>query len=479
MKLSVNKIKFLCLLFFVGLAIVIFAAEKPLGYHAAAFSSGPPAGVTGAPGEVTCTNCHVANTGAGQFSINAPQTYTPGQTYQIVVRHVTGDSSRRRWGFQLTALAGNSAAGTLAGGGTTQTLSANGRNYIQHTTTGSFPNQAGGAIWTFNWTAPAVNVGAVTMFAAGNQANNDGTADGDQIYATNVTIQPAVQNPTAHHVTADFDADGKTDISVFRPNVGTWYLNRSTAGFTGTQFGNATDKIAPADYDGDDKTDIAVWRENGTASANFYILNSSNGTFRAENFGATGDALAVADYDGDGKADPAVYRPGASAGQQSFFFYIGSQNGGFSAIAWGSNGDLPVRGDFDGDSKADAAVFRPADGIWFIRQSSNGNLQAVQWGISTDKRAAADYDGDSKTDIAVYRDGNWFIRQSSNGAFLAFNWGIATDELVPGDYDGDAKADVAVYRDGNWYIRQSSNGALNAQTFGTATDLAVPASYIR
>ena len=35
----------------------------------------------------------------------------------------------------------------------------------------------------------------------------------------------------------DYDADGKTDISVFRPSSGAWYLQRSTAGLYGMEFG--------------------------------------------------------------------------------------------------------------------------------------------------------------------------------------------------------------------------------------------------
>ncbi|MEP6945655.1 MAG: hypothetical protein ABJA02_07040, partial [Acidobacteriota bacterium] len=52
----------------------------------------------------------------------------------------------------------------------------------------------------------------------------------------------AVQTPT--HLLMpldDFDGDGKTDESVFRPSDNVWYLNRSQAGFAGYQFGAAGD----------------------------------------------------------------------------------------------------------------------------------------------------------------------------------------------------------------------------------------------
>jgi hypothetical protein len=35
----------------------------------------------------------------------------------------------------------------------------------------------------------------VTFYAAGNQANNDGTSNGDQIYTRSVTVNPAAQQP--------------------------------------------------------------------------------------------------------------------------------------------------------------------------------------------------------------------------------------------------------------------------------------------
>jgi len=83
-----------------------------------AFSSGPPAGYTGAPGEEpeACAECHVpANAGTGNISITAPQNYVPGQTYPITVTHNNAaDDTRLRWGFELTVLdTGDEKAGDL------------------------------------------------------------------------------------------------------------------------------------------------------------------------------------------------------------------------------------------------------------------------------------------------------------------------------------------------------------------------------
>ena len=169
-----------------------------------AFSAGPPAGYTGAPGEEpeACAECHVPpDAGTGTISITAPQTYVPGQTYPITVTHSNPDATRKRWGFQLTVLdTSDEKAGELHNiNDLTQVLNNQGpgssRQYIEHTAGGTFVGQSNGASWTFNWTAPAEDVGVVTFYTAGNQANNDGNTSGDYIYRTFVAAAPASTTP--------------------------------------------------------------------------------------------------------------------------------------------------------------------------------------------------------------------------------------------------------------------------------------------
>lgn len=170
-----------------------------------AFSAGPPAGYTGAPQEEpeACAECHVPpDAGTGKISITAPPTYVPGQTYSITVTHTNTDPTRLRWGFELTVLdtASDEKAGELQStDGLTQVLDNAGpgsaRQYIEHTAAGTFIGQQNSASWTFNWTAPPIDVGPVVFYAAGNHANNDGNTSGDYVYKTFVASAPASTTP--------------------------------------------------------------------------------------------------------------------------------------------------------------------------------------------------------------------------------------------------------------------------------------------
>jgi uncharacterized repeat protein (TIGR01451 family) len=202
-----------------------------------AFSAGPPAGYTGAPNEEpeACAECHVPpDAGTGQISITAPPTYVPGQTYPITVRHTNPDQTRMRWGFQLTVLdPSDEKAGNLQSTDVfTQVLNNAGpggsRQYIEHTSAGTFVGQQNGATWTFNWTAPATDVGVVTFYAAGNHANNDGNSSGDYIYRTFVASAPASSTP-------DFVVSATPSSRGVTPGGSAQYTVTITplAGFTG------------------------------------------------------------------------------------------------------------------------------------------------------------------------------------------------------------------------------------------------------
>ncbi len=261
----------------------------------------------------------------------------------------------------------------------------------------------------------------------------------------------------------DYDGDRKSDVSVYRPTNGIWYLQRSLSGETAVQFGNATDKITPADFDGDGKVDIAVYRASAGV---WYIFNSSTGTATTSVFGLPTDVPAPGDYDGDGKADVSIFRPSTGT------WWLNRSTAGLIATQFGANGDIPAPGDYDGDGKADLVVYRPTNGVWYQQRSTAGGF-AIQFGNATDKIAPADYDGDGKTDVGIYRasQGTWYSFNSSNSSYPVTVFGLATDIPVPGDYDGDGKADIAIFRpsNGQWWLNRSTSG-LTVVQYGSNGD---------
>ena len=136
-------------------------------------------------------------------------------------------------------------------------------------------------------------VGYAPLHSAAADFNGDGKTD----LASSIALPPGgltnavvvLRNIAANNRRArfDFDGDGKADISVFRPSSGTWYVQQSTAGFTGVGFGLSTDRLVAADYDGDGKTDVAVYR-----SGIWYLQRSQSG-FTGVAFGAATDRPVI------------------------------------------------------------------------------------------------------------------------------------------------------------------------------------------
>jgi uncharacterized delta-60 repeat protein len=271
----------------------------------------------------------------------------------------------------------------------------------------------------------------------------------------------------------DFDGDGKTDISIFRPSLGQWWYLRSSDGANRAfSFGSSTDKIVPADYTGDGKTDIAAF----TPSTGFWnVLRSEDSTFYGFPFGTSGDIAAPGDYDGDGRADAAVFRTSNST------WFISKSTGGTTIQQFGATGDKPVVADYDGDGKADLAIYRVALGQWWRLNSSDGTNRAFQFGTSTDKPIQGDYTGDGKADLAFFRPstGEWFILRSEDSTFYGFPFGTNGDIPASGDYDGDGRFDASVFRPTNttWYLNRSTSG-VGIIGFGATGDQPVPNAFV-
>jgi hypothetical protein len=272
----------------------------------------------------------------------------------------------------------------------------------------------------------------------------------------------------------DYNGDGKTDFSTYRPSNGTWYImNNGSTSFTGTGFGITGDKLQPSDYDGDGRTDIGVFR-----SGTWYWIRSSDNTAAGQQFGAASDIPVIGDYVGDSKADLTVYRSGV-------WYTRDGGTGALSSVNWGgAASDVPAPGDYDGDCKTDYAVRRTATNEWYIRLSSGGG-RAFTFGTSAMEMALGDYNGDGRTDIGLVenRAGNyfWFILSGDGTTLIAngTNFGAAGDVVVTGDYDGNGAMELAIWRPstGGFSYRGIGSGTVTNNIFGANGDIPTARAY--
>ena len=198
-----------------GVISLAFLSAAVCVPQVAAFSGGAPARSSGGgfPGERVCTQCHVgaeANSGPGTLTLSvggttassepdAPAlTYTPGETIALIVSFE--DTTKFRVGFQLTARSGDGCGqpGSLAAGSSddgsgikTGSGSCGPAGTQVEWVTHSAPRNGSSATFAIDWTAPAEDVGAVTIALAVNGADGSRDARNDNIYTLQAVVQPS------------------------------------------------------------------------------------------------------------------------------------------------------------------------------------------------------------------------------------------------------------------------------------------------
>lgn len=171
----------------VGLVVVLAAfAASPSQTGAPPQRTGAPGDGNGQPGntgtcsDVGCHNTFAVNSGPGSVSINAPDTYVPGETVMITVS--MEQSGINRFGFEISAknAEGAHVGSWVLGPNTRKTIGNS--NYLTHSVITE-------SSWTFGWASP-IDPQDVTFYVGGNAADGKFDAANDHVYTTSKAIEP-------------------------------------------------------------------------------------------------------------------------------------------------------------------------------------------------------------------------------------------------------------------------------------------------
>ena len=234
---------------------------------------GASPGMTGAPTESNCTQCHSGSVQNGDtenvltiLSGATPvNSYVPGQQYTV---NLLMSSNPTKRGFQSTAL---TATNTMAGGFTGQAgnTSINGgtKKYANHTSGSNTSVSA--PSWTWTWTAPAAGAGPVTFYVATNKTNNNGNDNGDMIYLSQHVIQEESNNGVFDGAEQTLQLIKITDGSI------TLQVPKSIGQVNGITIFNATGKmVASIPYLKVINNEIVIERTSHIESGLFFISMS-------------------------------------------------------------------------------------------------------------------------------------------------------------------------------------------------------------
>lgn len=219
----------------------------------------------------------------------------------------------------------------------------------------------------------------------------------------------------------DVSGSGKSALTYYKD--GTW-ISQSQDGNRNMYFWGELDDIPmPGDYNGDGISDLGIFRpRDGTW---WLLLKTPVGDAAQTMFwGQEGDVPVAADYNGDGVTDVAVWRP------SNGIWYVRYDASNTDAVQWGLNGDVPLPADYLGMGHAQFALWRPSEGNWYLRSGDSAGVE--QWGLGTDyPLAGLDFNGDARADLVVWRpsNGSWYVKSLSRlgNSTSVTSWGLAND----------------------------------------------------
>ena len=175
----------------------------------------------------------------------------------------------------------------------------------------------------------------VAAWSPGERAVDFIGAGGDLVLTVTPSVIPAMVTAVTAQVARDSAFRSKVDAAAML----VLKAKRAEGLIRGTD----------GDYNGDGTTDLAVWRPSTGVWWVRGILTVQ--------WGLPGDIPVPGDYNGDGTTDLAIWRPSTGT------WWIR----GVATVQWGKPSDIPVPGDYNGDGTTDLAIWRPSTGTWWAR----------------------------------------------------------------------------------------------------------------
>lgn len=316
--------------------------------------------------------------------------------------------------------------------------------------------------------------------ASGNDFNGDGISD---IMMRQVSTGEAYVFPFADYeaptyafsglfpstqwsikATADFDANGTTDV-LMRKDNGEWQLFRQ-GGANGTTQSYAPIALYAGDYevaavgdlDGSGNNGIIMVNPNTKEYFRFLVVNGSvTDTAALYLWGGDWSIADTADLNADGITDVLMHN--AVSGEWAQFNLNASGNVASSAVIplWGGTWEYVATADFDGDADNDIMLRNSADGGYQVFEMQGGSIVAnndpglfpsTAWTFSF----ASDTNADGITDVVVKNttNGLWFVGLMNSSAVATnvnfYLWDASSWNLASvGDFNGDGTEDAMLY----------------------------------